>query len=166
MRILLLASLFAVVASACGSESVVRTRTVAEPPPCRPGRGAPITERALKIAFAAEGIRMYRDKDCFDSELVLLSNITDAVPREREDATVTSEGHIWCQVYAGGTSARIFRYVWRNDPRPTFVEALNVSCSIYPETIRQTDTVERILRRLPGVHRLPSAVPSPDAVHD
>src|SRR5687768_5589578 len=122
-----------------------------EPPPCRPGRGAPVTERALKEALAAEGIRLYRDDECFETVLAVLSNITEAVPGEREDAIVSSQGHIFCEVYDSGGSPRIERFVWRNDPDPTYVRVHNVSCGIYPETTRQTDALERALRTLPGV---------------
>ena len=156
----------AVTAAACAGTDADPGVQPAEPPPCRPGRGAPVTERALKEAFAAEGIRLYRDDDCFDSVLAVLSNITDAVPGEREEAILSSQGHIFCEVYDSGASTRIERFVWRYDPHPTYVRVLNVDCGIYPETIRQTDAVERALRRLPGVSRLPSTVPSADAVRD
>ena len=109
---------------------------------------------------------MYRDDDCFDSVLAVLSNIPDAVPGEREEAILSSQGHIFCEVYDSGASTRIERFVWRYDPHPTYVRVLNVDCGIYPETIRQTDAVERALRRLPGVSRLPSTVPSAGAVRD
>ena len=137
-----------------------------EPPPCARGGGKPITERMLKDALAAEGIRVYRESDCFTDELVLLSNLTDAVRYEQEDEIRESEGHIFCSLYATGRPSRIRRYVWRNDPEPTNVEVLNVVCSIYPEAKSQTDTLEHALRRLPGVSELPSTVPSDDAVHD
>lgn len=111
---------------------------------------------------------MYRDEECFAGDaLVLLSNITDAVPLEREEEIMASQGHIWCQIYETGvSSARLQRFVWRNDPDPTMLRVLNVTCDIFPETIRQTDAAERALRRLPGVSRLPSTVPSEDAVRD
>lgn len=139
--------------------------TVVEPPPCRPDRGAPITEPELKAALDAEGIRLLRDSDCSGDELEL-SNITDAVPYEQEDAIMASEGRIFCELYPEGSSPRIERFVWRNDPDPTYLDVLNVSCAIYPETREQTDALEQALRRLPGVSDLPSTVPSEDAVRD
>ena len=138
----------------------------AEPPPCRPDAGAPITERELKAALAAEGIRLFRERDCLGDELVLLSNLTDAVPYEQEDVIRASEGHIICELYPTGSSRRIERFVWRNDPDPTYLDVLNVTCSIYPERRQQTDVLERAIRRLQGVSDLPSTVPSEDAVRD
>jgi hypothetical protein len=97
---------------------------------------------------------------------VLLSNLAD-VPSERTDEIVASQGHIICGLYAGGSSShRVERFVWRNDHDPTYVRVLNVNCSIYPKNHRQTDTLERAIRRLPGVSDLPSALPSKDAVSD
>jgi hypothetical protein len=140
--------------------------TGAEPPPCRPEAGAPITERELKAALDAEGIRLLRERDCLGDELVRLSNLTEAVPYEQEDVIMASEGHIFCELYSEGSSRRIERFVWRNDPDPTYLDVLNVACAIYPEIDRQTDVLERALRRLPGVSDLPSTVPSEDAVRD
>lgn len=71
-----------------------------------------------------------------------------------------------CELYDAGASARIERFVWRNDPDPTYVRELNVDCAIFPEMKRQTDSLERALRRLPGVSDLPSTLPSEDAIHD
>jgi hypothetical protein len=99
-------------------------------------------------------------------ELVLLSNITDAVPYEQKDVIMASEGHIFCELYPEGSSRRVERFVWRNDPDPTYLDVLNVACSIYPESHGQTDALERAIRRLPGVSDLPSTVPSEDAVRD
>lgn len=158
----------ALVLLTCGcaeSASLDPGATVAEPPPCRPDRGAPITERELKAALDAEGIRLLRDSDCSGDEL-LLSNITDAVPYEQENVIRASESHIFCELYADGSSPRIERFVWRNDPDPTHLRVLNVACDIYPETPEHTDTLEEALRRLPGVNDLPSTVPNEDAVRD
>ena len=47
-----------------------------------------------------------------------LANITDAVPGEQDEAIVSTEGHIFCEVYPSGASGRIERFVWRNDPKP------------------------------------------------
>ena len=153
-------------ASGCaGGASPDAGTRVAEPPPCRPDQGAPVTERASKAAFDAEGIRLLRDSDCSGDELEL-SNITDAVPQDHEDVIMASEGHIFCEVYPDGASPHIDRFVWRNDRHPTYLRVLNVSCAIYPDTREQTDSLEQALRRLPGVSDLPSRVPSGDAVRD
>jgi hypothetical protein len=141
--------------------------TGVEPPPCRPGDGAPITEKSLKAALAAEGIRLLRRSDCLGDELVLLSNLTDAVPYQQEDAIMASEGHVFCELYPTAVaSRRIERFVWRNDSDPTHLYVLNVACSIYPEDQRQTDALEGALRRLPGVSNRPTTVPSSDAIRD
>ena len=132
---------------------------------CRPDVGSPITERELKAALAAEGIRLLRDSDCSGYE-VELSNITDAVPYEEEGAIRASEGRIFCGVSPEGSSARIERFVWRNDPDPTNLRVLNITCDIYPQSREQTDVLEKALRRLPGVNDLPSTVPNEDAVRD
>ena len=86
----------------------------------------------LEEAFAAEGIQLYRDDECFETVLAVLSNITEAFPGEREHAIMSSQVDIFCEVYESGASARIERFVWRNDPQPTYVSVLNVSCGIYP----------------------------------
>jgi hypothetical protein len=138
----------------------------AEPAQCSPGVPTPISERAAKEAFVAEGIELRR-AECIGDELMLLSNISDAVPYEREGSIMASQGHILCSLYdVDETRGRIRRYVWRNDPDPTYVEVLNVSCAVFPERRAHTDAVERALRHLPGVSSLPSVVPSEDAIRD
>jgi hypothetical protein len=77
-----------------------------------------------------------------------------------------SEGHIFCGVYPEGSYARIQRFVWRNDPDPTYLRVLNVTCDIFPESREQTDVLEQALRRLPGVSGLPSTVPNETAKRD
>ena len=108
----------------------------------------------MKSAFAAEGIQLYRDPDCFTDELVLLSNSRDAGPPPEE-------GDIFCSLHESGReSARIHRYVWRNDPDPTHIEVSNVNCAVYPEREGLADRVERAIRRLPSVSPLPTTVPA------
>jgi hypothetical protein len=159
------AAVLALLACGCaGASSDGGTEAVE--PPCRPDHRAPITERELKAALDAEGIRLLRDSDCSGEELGL-SNITDAVSSEQVDVILASEGHVFCDLYTKDTfSPRIERFVWRNDPDPTYLDVLNVSCAIYPETREQTDVLEHALRRLPGVSELPSTLPSDDAVRD
>jgi hypothetical protein len=155
------------IAAACAGSAPDGSSEPAEPPPCRPGQAAPVSERAFKKALAAEGIRLRRDAQCLGRELVLLSNITDAISSDQEDSIMASQGHIICELYEEKvTSARIERYVWRNDPDPTYLAVLNIHCAVFPETRTQTDAVERALRSFPGVSPLPRTVPSADAVPD
>jgi len=77
-----------------------------------------------------------------------------------------SDSHIFCALYSEGSSPRIERFVWSNDPHPTHLRVLKVTCDIYPETRDHTDTLEDALRRLPGVSDLPSTLPSEDAIRD
>jgi hypothetical protein len=149
----------------CGCAVGGSSDSETEPSLCRPDHGAPITERELKAALDAEGIRLLRESDCSGDELEL-SNITDAVPYEQKDVIRASEGHIFCHLYSEGSSRRVHRFVWRNDPHPTYVDVLNVGCAIYPEMREHTDMLEAALRRLPGVSDLPSTVPSEDAIRD
>lgn len=166
LRLCSTAAVLALLASGCAGASPDEGSTLAEPPPCRSDYGAPITERELRAALAAEGVRLLRDSGCSGAELEL-SNLTEAVPIEQEDVIRASEGHIFCSVYAEGSfPGRLERFVWRNDPDATHLRVFNVDCDIYPETRDQTDTLEQALRRLPGVSDLPSTVPSDDAVRD
>jgi hypothetical protein len=121
--------------------------------------------RELKAALDAEGIRLLRDSDCSGDQLEF-SNLTDAIPYEQKGVIRASESHISCDLYPEGSSRRVHRFGWRNDPYPTYLDVLNVGCAIYPETRDHTDTLEDALRRLPGVSDLPSTVPSEDAVPD
>jgi hypothetical protein len=138
-----------------------------EPKPCLPGTTSPVSERALKRALGTEGIQLLRDDRCYPGTVVTLSNITDIVPYEEEAAIVAAESQIFCNISrSDGFGTRIERFVWRNDSHPTYLRVLNVVCSIYPEKKEHTDTLERALRRLPGVSTAPTTVPSADAIHD
>jgi hypothetical protein len=53
-----------------------------------------------------------------------------------------SESHVSCDLCPEGSSRRIHRFVWRNDPNPTYLDVLNVGCAIYPETRDHTDALE------------------------
>ena len=138
-----------------------------EPRACRPGRGSPVDEQELRRALASEGIKLYRDDRCYGASLSTLSNITTSLPYEEERAVRASEGSIFCDISARNIfGPQMERFVWRNDPTPTELRVLNVSCSIYPETRAQTDRLERALRRLSGVSRAPTSLPSSDAIRD
>jgi hypothetical protein len=146
------------------TDSPSRT-TKSESKKCRAGTASPISERTLERALDTQGIQAYRDEDCAPDALVRLSNT--AIPYEQQDAVVSSEGDIFCDVYRTDIfGSRIERFVWRNDPRPTYLRVLNVSCAIYPESKEHTDTLEMAFRQLPGVSAQPTTVPSSDAIHD
>jgi len=122
-----------------GGASSDREATVAGPPPCRPDRGAPITEREPKGALDAEGVRLLRASDCSGDELEL-SNITDAVPNDQEDAIMASDGHIFCELSPEAPSPRLERFAWRNDPDPAYVRS---STSRVPSTPRAANRPTR-----------------------
>jgi len=158
----------AVLAAGCATSddtSGSSRTTKSEAKKCRAGTTSPISVRTLKRALGARGIQAYRDDRCAPDALVSLSNT--AVPYEQYEAVVSSEGEIFCDIYRTDTfGSRIERFVWRNDPRPTYVRVLNVHCAIYPESTEHTDTLEQALRQLPGVSAQPTKVPSSDAIHD
>jgi hypothetical protein len=98
-------------------------------------------------------------------ERVALSNT--AVPYDEQSDVVSSEGDISCVLlHRNIMGSRIERFVWRNDPAPTYVRVLNVHCSIYPENAGHTDTLEQAIRQLPGVSTKPATVPNSYAIHD
>lgn len=140
--------------------------TKAEPRKCRAGSATPISERALDSALSGKGIQLYSDhENCAPDALFALSNT--AIPYEEQDAVVASEGEILCDLYgANEFGARIERFVWRNDPEPTYIRVLNVHCAIYPERTADADTLEDAIRQLPGVSTQSATLPSGDAIHD
>jgi hypothetical protein len=152
-------------ASPNGPSGSSRT-TNAEPRKCRAGSAAPISERALERALSGKGIQLYSNhENCAPDALFALSNT--AIPYEEQDAVVASEGEIFCDLYgANEFGARIERFVWRNDPKPTNVRVLNVDCAIYPESTADTDRLEDAIRQLSGVSTQSTTVPSSDAIHD
>ena len=151
-------------ATSNGKSGSSRT-TKSESKKCRAGTASPIRERTLKRALGARGIQAYRDEHCAPEALVALSNT--AIPYEQQDAVVSSEGEIFCDIYRTNTfGSRIQRFVWRNDSRPTYLRVLNVDCAIYPDSKEHTDTLEQALRQLPGASAQPTTVPSSDAIHD
>jgi hypothetical protein len=131
---------------------------------CAPGPGAPIDEKTLKRAFAAEGIALGRDGSCSAGVVASLSNTPGTMVGEEYDTITAAEGNVLCDVYEPdvGSPSRIERWVWLNDPTPVNVRVLNVSCSVFTENSEHTDAVERAFRRLPGVSHLPAIVPSED----
>jgi hypothetical protein len=121
---------------------------------CRAGTPTPIRERTLKRELAARGFQLRRDDRCHSSAdvRVLVTSLTPTVP-----STATS---------FDVTSSALERFVWRNDRKPTYLRALNIDCSIFPESIADTNRLESALRRLPGVSAQSTTVPSADAIHD
>ena len=123
---------------------------------CRAGTATPIRERTLKRELAARGFQLRRDDCCHSSaDVRVLVTLSDA------------HGSVYCDVLRRNLfGSRIERFVWRNDRKPTYLRALNIDCSIFPESIADTNRLESALRRLPGVSAQSTTVPSPDAIHD
>jgi hypothetical protein len=125
---------------------------------CAQGTTAPIEEKTLTRAFSDEGITLRRDDRCraLPGVLVSLSNGDD------------EEIDVLCELYPRDATQdnRIERFVWLNDPTPTHLQVLNVTCGVFAEQTTETDAVERAFRRLPHVSAGPTTVPSEDAVHD
>ena len=169
MRSAVFLTTVALLAAGCtssdGPSGSSRTTKV-ESKKCRAGSAIPISERALDRALSGKGIQLYGDhKNCAPDALFALSNT--AIAYEEQDAVVASEGEIFCALYgANEFGARIERFVWRNDPKPTYIRVLNVYCAIYPESAADTDTLEDAIRQLPGVSTQSTTVPSSDAIHD
>jgi hypothetical protein len=162
-------ALFALVALLGAGCAASDHTPVAEPKPCRAGAGEPITERALRDAFRREGIELVRDDRCYPDVrlLVSLSNVADAVPDREHDGIIERQGTLFCDLLQSDIfGPRIERFVWRNDPNPTYLRVLNVDCGIYPDAPGHTDRVERVLRGLPGVSPAATDLPSSDAIHD
>jgi hypothetical protein len=126
-------------------------------PACAQGT-APIDEKTLMRAFSVEEITLRRDDRCrsLPGVLVSLSSSDD------------EEIDVLCQLYPRDATQdnRIQRFVWLNDPTPTYLDVLNVVCGVFAEQTTETDAVERAFRRLPHVSAAPTTVPSEDAVHD
>jgi hypothetical protein len=137
------------------------------PPPCRAGAVSPIDDRTLLKAFAAEGIVLYRDDRCHSLPGTVIS-LTNIGSSDDYDSITGKEGHILCELFGEDlrVKRRIRRFVWLNDPTPTHIDVLNVSCGVFTDETAHTDAVERAFRRLPGVSRMPTTVPSADAVRD
>jgi hypothetical protein len=146
-------------AKAASFDHVVRGRAYPSQSERFGGRSPP--RASVSIAVAA----------CTGDELVMLSNFPETLPPldrlDEEEAILDEEGQVFCEIYdSADLSPRLRRYVWKNDPRPTYLEVLNLLCAHFPEDRSQTDMVERAIRRLEGVDPRPSVVPSSDAVHD
>ena len=160
MRSAVFLTTVALLAAGCtssdGPSGSSRTTKV-ESKKCRAGSAIPISERALDRALSGKGIQLYGDhKNCAPDALFALSN-----------TAIASEGEIFCALYgANEFGPRIERFVWRNDPKPTYIRVLNVHCAIYPESAANTDTLEDAIRQLPGVSTQSTTVPSSDAIHD
>jgi hypothetical protein len=156
-------------AVACGSQSTgAEGSGVVEPGPCSTQSPSPITERQLKRAFSEEGIKLYRDDRCHPTVLVSLTNIPigAGLSSDETERIEDEQGHILCDLRRDSLGVRVERFVWRNDPQPTYVRVLNIDCAIYPQVREDTDAVERAIRTLPGVSAAPATPPGPDATSD
>jgi hypothetical protein len=121
---------------------------------CRAGAPRPIPERTLKRVLAVRGFQLRRDDRCYGDIRVLVT-LSDA------------DGRLYCDLLRRNLfGSRIERFVWRNDPAPTYLRVLNIDCAIYPEARTETNRLERAFRRLPGVSAQDTTVPSADAIHD
>jgi hypothetical protein len=145
-----------ILAIGCATSTAAQpNRFDASPGQCRAGTPAPIGEPAFKRALAARGFRLHRDHDLCEPDPRLLVTLTDA------------GGYLYCFIYRRNIfGSRLQRFVWRNDPRPTYIRVLNLECGIYPDSRATTDHLERAFRRLPGVSSKSSTVPSAGAIHD
>jgi hypothetical protein len=129
-----------------------------EPAPCRPGQGRPISEATLKAVLARRGIQLRRDDRC---ETFRNPNTQRLDPRsplatlrngaESDDNDVSIHGDIFCQVERRRTfGPKLGRLRYEGDEE-THLRALNVLCTIYPETPEQIDALATALSELPGV---------------
>ena len=145
-----------ILATGCATASAAQpNRFDTTPGPCRAGTPAPIREPLFTRTLAARGFRLYRDADLCDPDPRMLVSLSD------------TDGYLYCYVYRKNIfGSRLQRFVWRNDPRPTYVRVLNVECGIYAVSRSTTDNLERAFRRLPGVSAKSSTVPSAGAIHD
>jgi hypothetical protein len=149
-----LRALVALVLVGVTAVSCVSSERESSPEPCRPGTASPIAERLLTKTLRQRGFAVHRADQC------------DGDPRTLVQLEDTS-GILFCDVLEKDIfGPRIERFVWRNDPRPTYLRVLNVDCAIYPERSGDADRLERAFRALPSVSAQPTGVPSADAVHD
>ena len=144
-----------------------RSKSAAEPPPCNPERGRPISEATLKKVLAQRGIRLYRDDRCLEFQnpnapapdpnatprnpnapQATLRNSRDSLEGKR---VFSEEGDIFCDVYKKDTAgAKLERIKYEGDEE-THMEVLNVTCTIYPDSPEQIDALADALAQLPGV---------------
>jgi hypothetical protein len=137
------------------SEAAKPNQLVSSPAPCRAGTPAPISEAVFKRALALRGFTLHREHDLCVPDPRLLVTLSDA------------GAYLNCFIYRRNVfGSRLQRFVWRNDPRPTYLRVLNVECGFYAESRSSTDNVERGFRRLPGVSSQSTTLPSPAAIHD
>ena len=120
-----------------------------------PEQGRPISEATLKEVLAQRGIRLYRDDRCEtfrnpdapapdpnetprnpSAPQATLRNSRDSLEYDR---IVSEEGDIFCEVDRGeryNFIARLERIKYEGDEE-TELRALNVSCTIYPDSPEQ-----------------------------
>jgi hypothetical protein len=151
----------AVVAVLSGCAQGTETEeALTEPAPCSPGQGRPIREATLKAVLARRGIQLRRDDRCETfrnpntqrldprSPLATLRNGAES---DDNDGVVSIQGDIFCQVERRKTfGPKLGRLRYKGDEE-THLRALNVLCTIYPETPEQIDALATALSELPGV---------------
>jgi hypothetical protein len=150
----------------CG-EGKQAVRTLTEPPPCNPERGQPISEATLKAVLARSGVHLYRDDRCEtyrdpnaptpdpsapprnpNAPQATLRNSRDSLEYDR---TVSDEGDIFCEVERRDTFGAKLERIKYEGEEETHLRALNVMCTIYPDSPEQIDALAEALLRLPGV---------------
>ena len=146
----LVASAVLLVAAGCStSTEYEKLPAPSDQRPCRPGTGAPISEQLLRKTLRANGVgTMRRDHERCDTDARVLSELS------------SDSWFVSCTVFRTSLfGRRIERYVYFNDTSPTYVRVLNVACAVQnPREV--TDTLEKALRKLPGVSTKPTFAPN------
>jgi hypothetical protein len=144
--------------SGCAQETETE-QALAEPAPCSPGRGRPISEATLKAVLAHRGIQLRRDDRCDTFRNPSTRRLDPKAPlatlrnsaEDDSDWAVSTQGDIFCQIErrnAFGTKLERRKYEGEEE---THLRTLNVLCTIYPETPEQIDALAAALSQLPGV---------------
>jgi hypothetical protein len=116
----------------------------------------------LKAVLARSGVHLYRDDRCEtfrnpnapprnpNAPQATLRNSRDSLEYDR---IVSEEGDIFCSVERRDTfGAKLERIKYEGDEE-THLRALNVLCTIYPDSPEQIDALADALLRLPGVRK-------------
>jgi hypothetical protein len=150
----------AVVAVLSGCAQGTETEeALTEPAPCSRGQGRPISEASLKAVLARRGIQLRRDDRCETfrnpntqrlDPRAPLATLRNGAESDDNDG-VSIQGDIFCQVERRKTfGPKLERLRYKGDEE-THLRALNVLCTIYPDTPEQTDALATALSELPGV---------------
>jgi hypothetical protein len=145
--------------SGCAQETETE-HAQAEPAPCSPGQGRPISEATLRAVLARRGIQLRRDDRCETfrnpntqrldprAPLATLRNRAEA---DQNDGVVSIQGDVFCQVERRNTFGPKLEPLKYESDEETHLRALNVLCTIYPETPEEIDALAGALSQLPGV---------------